>query len=152
MTENESRPQGGALAGNGLIVVALVMTGAAFIYREAPLLPSRPSSSEMAIREAAPQADARLWQDPFSAIAQARNAKSECTRALPAGSSPKLDADTIPLVVTVSGGPNYDDSEYRRRLRYAVIAGLDRAGFRPHDPRHLGYFSSIFLRIRWLMA
>ena len=38
------------------------------------------------------------------------------------------------------GAPYSDDAEQRRRARYAVLAGLERAGFVPRDSRHIGNF------------
>jgi hypothetical protein len=40
----------------------------------------------------------------------------------------------------VSGAPYPEDDEQRRRSRYSVLAGLERAGFAPKDARHIGYF------------
>jgi hypothetical protein len=42
--------------------------------------------------------------------------------------------------VTVSGAPYFEEAEQRRRTRYAVLAGLERARFVPRDARHIDYF------------
>src|SRR6202040_521739 len=47
---------------------------------------------------------------------------------------------TLVLGITVPGAPYPEDVERRRRTRYAVLAGLERAGFAPKDRRHIGYF------------
>lgn len=44
------------------------------------------------------------------------------------------------LGTMVSGGPYPDSAEFRRRARYAVLAGLSSMGFVPDDAEHLGYF------------
>ena len=44
------------------------------------------------------------------------------------------------LGVTVPGLPYQEDAERRRRTRYVVLAGLERAGFVPKDARHIDYF------------
>ena len=44
------------------------------------------------------------------------------------------------LGVMMSDAPYAEDSEHRRRTRYAVLAGLERKGFAPKDARHLTYF------------
>ena len=44
------------------------------------------------------------------------------------------------LGITVPGAPYPEDVERRRRTRYAVLAGLEQAGFGPEDRRHIGYF------------
>lgn len=50
------------------------------------------------------------------------------------------DKETLVLGVTASGAPFSEDAEQRRRTRYAVLAGLERAGFVPRDARRIGYF------------
>ena len=42
--------------------------------------------------------------------------------------------------MTLPGAPYMEDGEVRRRTRYAVSSGLERAGFVPEDEHHLGYF------------
>ena len=44
------------------------------------------------------------------------------------------------MIASVSGAPYSEDNEYRRRLRYAILAGLSRQGSVPRDPEHLGFF------------
>ena len=44
------------------------------------------------------------------------------------------------VVAPVSGAPYSEDHELRRRQRYAIVAGLERQGFVPRDPEHLGFF------------
>jgi len=39
----------------------------------------------------------------------------------------------------VSGGPYFEDTEGRRRARYAVVTALLNAGWRPSDEDKLGY-------------
>lgn len=146
----DNKPQSGNLTSNSLIVAALVATGTAFIYRDAPLLPSRPTLEETQLHQhmGAQDVDARLWQDPFGAIAPKTNNGSDekaeaCSRPEDDKSHckpPELTANDIAFAVTVSGAPFYEDAEFRRRLRYAVLAGLARGGFSPIDSRHLGYY------------
>ena len=98
--------------------------------------------------------DSRLWQDPFAAIAD-KLAKStdlkpencdekleiidHCVSPLSAASDP-ASPPPIVIVASVSGAPYSEDHEFRRRIRYAIGAGLDRQGFVPRDPEHLGFF------------
>ena len=42
--------------------------------------------------------------------------------------------------VTIPGAPYTEDSELRRRLRYAIVAALNVTGYAPEDSEHLGYF------------
>ncbi len=44
------------------------------------------------------------------------------------------------IVASVSGSPYSEDHEWRRRQRYAILAGLEHQGFFPTDPDHLGFF------------
>jgi hypothetical protein len=150
------RPQLSGLKGRtpgSVIFVALVSTGFYFFHREAPLLGSRPAVTEASFPErAAPQTiDARLWQDPFAAVAKRldklgkRDLEQQCQKKPSddsACNSPltEKDKETLVLGVTVSGAPYFEDAEHRRRTRYAVLAGLERHGFAPSDSRHIEYF------------
>jgi hypothetical protein len=51
-----------------------------------------------------------------------------------------LNSPPVVLIASTSGAPYSEDHEYRRRLRYAILAGLSREGFVPRDPQHLGFF------------
>ena len=149
---NDEKP-GTNLASGSVIFVALVATGTYLFHREAPLLGSRPAVTEASFPErAAPQTiDARLWQDPFAAVAKRldklgkRDLEQQCQKKPSddsACNSPltERDKETLVLGVTVSGAPFSEDAEQRRRTRYAVLAGLERAGFVPRDARRIGYF------------
>jgi hypothetical protein len=113
---------------------------------------TRPSAEAYLEEHAVPQQiEARLWQDPIGAVDESRQksgaweADQDCkfNPGLEAGHF-KLPLNTAhhPMVlgVTVSGAPYPEDVERRRRTRYAVLAGLERAGFAPEDRRHIGYF------------
>jgi hypothetical protein len=138
-------------------MAALLVAGAFFISN-APLETSRPALAEPQLKRsgAAQDVDARLWQDPFGAVAKAR----EQTLDEPDG----LKADIalhdeqafsdelrrlamlagrgggVVLAVMMSGGPYAEQVESRRRTRYAVLSGLKARGFVPTDNEHLGYF------------
>lgn len=45
------------------------------------------------------------------------------------------------LGVMVPGGPYTEDAEFRRRTRYAVLAGLEASGYKPDDADKLGFFT-----------
>jgi hypothetical protein len=115
--------------------------------------------------------EARLWEDPLGAAATAKagddleaaaNAGRKSTEPRPppnpdAGAAP-LDHTTnrlrsllkdnvehvenvLVLGAMVPGAPYADDIETRRRIRYAVLAGLHRASFVPVNSEHVGYIS-----------
>lgn len=141
----------------GLIAVALLALGVFFVAR-APLDSSRPVPAPLPMQwdEPAQDVDARLWQDPFEAIAKARDAARKAgvkeaddgrLRHPPLfGAEPPRPGDpggsreAIVLAVMVPGGPYSEQSESRRRIRYAVLAGLGARGFIPSDGEHIGWF------------
>jgi hypothetical protein len=126
--------------------------GVYYFHHEAPLVDLRPAAEAPIEERTAPQTvDARLWQDPFAAIQKSleksgnQDPVQKCLGALSDDSRCKspLDAEdkeTLVLAVTVPGTPYQEDAERRRRTRYAVLAGLERAGFVPKDARHIDYF------------
>jgi hypothetical protein len=139
------------LASSSVVLVALVATGTYFFHKEAPLVDLRPTDSSIQ-EQAVPQTiDARLWQDPFAAVEKSRDKsdqrelEKQCQQN-PSGNNhckPSLlegGSETLVLGVTVSGAPYQEDAEQRRRTRYAVLAGLERAGFVPRDARHIDFF------------
>jgi hypothetical protein len=132
-------PSSGGLPGGGLILVALLAAGALFISH-APLETRRPSLSDTHLErhEAVQNIDAGLWQDPYSAVANARVQSSRfpgCVRedrerpgekrfadelkrqALAGGESSGGVVVLVVLVVLVSGGPYAEPVESRRRMR-----------------------------------
>jgi hypothetical protein len=157
MASDDKQP-GGNLASSSFFIAALVATGAYFIHHEAPLVGSRPAVTEINIQDPGPihhkSVDARLWQDPFAALGKSLNKSArddlekQCEHH-PKDAvcvSPLMEAhksagdDTMVLGVTMSGAPYAEDSEHRRRTRYAVLAGLERQKFAPTDARHILYF------------
>ncbi len=143
------------LASGSVIVAALAAMGAYYLHREAPLLDSRPAVTEASVepqvRVQEQTTDARLWQDPFAAVAKAldkegkKDPEQRC-QGKASGENPcksplkSSDKGALILGVMVSGAPYPEDAEQRRRTRYSVLAGLERAGFVPKDARHIGYF------------
>src|SRR5262245_43126386 len=69
--DKESR-SGGGPSSSGIIAVVMLTAGILFI-REVPLETTRLPVNEPRIRQGGGQdVDARLWQDPFGAVARAR--------------------------------------------------------------------------------
>jgi len=79
--------------------------------------------------------EARLWEDPLSAVAAALQGKEPPATA----ETLTTDSSTLVLAVMVSGAPYVEDIETRRRERYAVLAGLYRSGLIPSNADHIGY-------------
>ncbi|HEX2825150.1 MAG TPA: hypothetical protein VHP37_02275 [Burkholderiales bacterium] len=122
--------------------------------QQLPLEVTRPSPSHV-LREGYPtlqKVPARLWEDPFDAIAgqTRRGGEQSAGKARPretlltdvSSEIEKLGrkAQCVSIMpVTVFGGPFGEYSEVRRRTRHAVVSGLLRSGFSALDEDHLGY-------------
>lgn len=147
----------GGVPGGGLLVIALLAAGA-FVATKPPLESSRPSAGEtrVEIRVAAQDTDARLWQDPFGAVSKARersdkpvdaagkdrarHSEMRFTEELARRAGQAGEGGVFVVAVMLYGGPYAEQVESRRRMRYAVLAGLQSRGFYPSDNEHLGYF------------
>ena len=91
--------------------------------------------------------EARLWEDPLSAVALERGGErpkhtdaahpiERLLQSMNRGSG----AHILVIGVFVTGAPYPEAIESRRRMRYAVLAGLHREGFAPENAEHIGYF------------
>jgi hypothetical protein len=142
------------LGGNGLVLLLLAAAGTYFVTHQVPLEGNRPPTSETYIREQGRVQDveSRLWQDPFAAVAE-RLAKAELTpekcKNDPNGEladhcrsplSRHFDAPPIVVVASVSGAPYSEDHEFRRRARYAILAGFSQEGLTPENPQRIGFY------------
>jgi hypothetical protein len=134
-----------------LIALALGALGL-FAFNKRPLQDTRPAEPPAPIYWHGPveiqDIEARLWEDPLAAVARVRAADpahdvSERHTPLYLQSvlaAQKSLTNVLALGVFVSGAPYAEDIETRRRARYAVLAGLHRAGFVPQNAEHVGYF------------
>ena len=164
MSEDDKKsPQG--FGANSAIFVALFATGAYLYTQQAPLTVTRPPPMELRLEEKLHTQDveARLWQDPFDTVAREikkadPEEKKECRDAWAAKKAPKMplhchsplvNEDGIPrselggariMAVTAPGTSYFEDSETRRRLRYAVLSGLHLEGYEPRNEQYIGYF------------
>ncbi len=150
------------LGGGGLVIVALLLGGALVVNR-APLESGRPESRPTPLeqRQAVQDIDARLWQDPFDAVAKAREKALKTDAALAEDkkerrspqrlvdaiqrrqitlASPGQDGDVTVAAIMLANGTYAETVESRLRTRYAVLAGLKARGFVPDDNEHLGYY------------
>jgi hypothetical protein len=140
---------GSNLANGSIFIAVLATAGIYFFNHQAPLVDLRPVATDARMQPQAPTrtVEARLWQDPIAAVEKSRdkqNPQQQCQEASSDGpcKSPLAvgEKDARVLAVTVRGGSYQEDAEQRRRARYAVLAGLERAGFVPMDARHINYF------------
>jgi hypothetical protein len=136
---------------NSAIVIALLSAVALAFGHSAPLQDARPSSKEPQIHETVnvQSVEARLWQDPFTAVAKARERQpvGSTESDLAAHRNPiseqigLLGENEFPeiIIATVSAAPYPEAEEDRRRMRYAIVSGLDVMNFVPSDWEHIGY-------------
>src|SRR5262245_52553006 len=137
-----------------LLAVALVAAGV--LVKNVPLESARPSSDDLtAARPVGTQdVEARLWQDPLAVRAAAvPNGTDVRKRHKFADEDPTHKPDSLVTQVELArgttgfelvgamvvGGTHGEESEARRRTRYAIIQGLQARGWHPDDPSHIGY-------------
>ena len=152
--DKESRS--GGPSPSGILAIVMLAAGVLFI-REVPLETTRPQANEPRIQQVVGQdVDARLWQDPFGAVARARKEVGSPGSDAIKNTNLRHDAQNLQKEIVVQmlrsgrtvemfavmlpGGPYSDDVETRRRVRYAVLAGLNASRLVPVDGEHLGYF------------
>jgi hypothetical protein len=153
----QSTPSPPNIGGNGFIWIALVAATTLFLPREVPLEGSRPPTGQQVIVEPIDlqDIDARLWQDPFAAVNDALtkspDLKPNACNPTPLNGEPLAEAKnhcrapepkpgTRILVMSVDVSPNSDSDEFRRRARYAALAGLSAEGFVPANEEHIGFY------------
>jgi hypothetical protein len=109
-----------------------------------------------------PPVESRLWEDPFAALVRHRAKLKELCSAAAGGQAvdPRCTrgertaqafrdeftpgaANLTVLAAMVPGAQFVGVEEARRRVRYAVLAGLQAEGFVPQDSEHMG-----LLRVR----
>ena len=153
----------GGLPVTGWLALVLAVVGV-IVWKQAPLDPKRNTTGEVSgvqVR-ALQDVNARLWEDPFSAVARYKRESAAAKPAVPAGNGGK-DADALRslqtvceklvagtakgglrlhvLATMVSNAPYSDGEERRRRTRYAVESALSVAHFVPENADHLGFFT-----------
>ncbi len=117
------------------------------IFTPWPLIGARPDQPVAGVDSVGvQQAEARLWQDPFSAVTRhqdkhpgdghtldwlSEQARNKC------GASE--DCTVATLGILLPGSPYVGAEEFRRRIRYAVVSALGAAGYAPEDAEHIGY-------------
>lgn len=129
----------------GIVVAGVAALSALYVALQPPALVSnRPQVAEYPGHEivAGQNIDARLWQDPFDAVA--RDIEAGDDHIPSPGNEPLLTGsqDGLAIAVTLPGAPFPEVAETRRRLRYAVLAAMHFRGFMPEDESRIGYFNS----------
>ena len=166
---SDDKKAGAGVSSTGIFWLVLLGAGAIFL-KEVPWQGARPAGAEIKAYaiSARQDVDARLWQDPIGAVGRAlEEVRKRRKDSLPDNSkttslevegpgtvnphTPEAVAkeverrlcaqrDILLVGVMVAGGPYPEWAEFRRRARYAVLAGLSGTAFAPEDELHLGYF------------
>ena len=137
----------------GLAVVALFLTTTFLGPQGFELLRQAENDTAKRPHRVEPPVEARLWEDPLTALARYRErcADGGSTAAQRTGPScrPPSDANGLkdlfgedPKGLTViaamlPGAALVGAEETRRRTRYAVLAGLNTEGYVPDDSEHM---------------
>lgn len=138
----------------GAVLVSLAIS--TFVLQRQPFVDARPASPPVVTQ---PPIDARLWQDPFDALARYRElaagAKEKATPSSSGDACPdrantfakpigqagfgpegKPPAPKV-MVALVRGAAYADEVELRRRIRYALLAGFKTSRRVPLDEGHI---------------
>jgi hypothetical protein len=119
------------LPGSALLV-SLVLS--ALALNKAPFLDSRPVGFDF---QSQLPIEARLWQDPFDALERHRKKlKAEQAPSSPCSLPVPGKAGTL-IVALVKDGAFAENVEDRRRMRYALLAGMKNARMVPEDEEHV---------------
>ena len=151
--ESDQRP---GLA-NLVPLIAIVLTASGIFVKTAPLESKRPGNPDRIkfSRASHQDVEARLWQDPFTVMQQVKKLEqhercreaiedwthhpSVLAKSISRRQRERLQGKVTVLPVMIPGGPYFEDSETRRRARYAVVMALLHLGARPSDEDHIGY-------------
>jgi hypothetical protein len=144
-------------------IAALVAVVGSLLLFVPPLTSSRPDQTDQfqSVRIGYMDTNARLWQDPFSAIDmtpeppgretdakidpskwhQLPDLKTQIDETIQNNRHSEAGKPIWVLPVMVPGGPYPQDTEWRLRTRYALLSGFGSCGFSSRDGEHIGYFS-----------
>ena len=136
-------------------IIVLILGATGIFYFDNPLTSFRPTESIEKPKLMSAAVEARLWQDPISAVRRHRRESKEkdpSANSALFGDEPRILCRKIQkllldegkkiliLPVMVPGGSSVENYETRLRSRYAVLAALDSAGYSPSQSD----------RIRWV--
>lgn len=141
---------------NAVPLIAVVLMASGIVVKTLPLASKRPvEASDAKIVHAGRQdVHARLWEDPFVVMRDVKgnqpaercnDAKNDAahhpgtlTSAVQRALTRQGREVTV-MPVLVPGGPYSQDSESRRRTRYATVMALLQAKWEPDDEEKLGF-------------
>ena len=128
--DKDSKSSSSSLPGNGLMAVLLVVAGV-FLVREVPLETTRQPVNEVRLsqQQDLQDIDARLWQDPYAAVAKAR---AEAAKRDPKNATTSFDADrTLQLRIGIKR--MIEGHEHVEILVVTLLAGPTRRMSRAVD-------------------
>ena len=143
-----------------LSVVALFLSTTFLGQHAYDLMRLGESDTDKRLQRSQPPVEARLWEDPFSALNRyraklkelcagdvgpngVRRADPRCARGEESDADFrqhfKDGAENLTVIAAMLPGAAFIGvEEARRRVRYAVLAGLNAEGFVPEDSEHMG--------------
>ena len=143
-----------------LSVVALFLSTTFLGQHAYDLMRLGESDADKRLQRSQPPVEARLWEDPFSALNRYRAKLKELCDVQPGTNGTKravqscargelegeafrteltADAKSLTVIAVMMPGANFIGvEEARRRVRYAVLAELNAEGFVPDDSEHMG--------------
>ncbi len=134
-----------------IVLLVLAATGGYFGLLS-PLDTARPKAkgNNPLINSTRPESVlSRLWQDPLSAVSTAIASSDDeaegpearlVSRSLLHNDVAQRKHNLLVLPVLVKGGPYPEESERRRRTRYAIVTALHSVGYVPLSNNRIGYF------------
>jgi hypothetical protein len=132
---------------NPIPLMVMLLFAAGVIVPNMPLESGRPGDAEVktSVQLGRQDVQARLWQDPLAAVDRHRKVNGgQLTdghkTAMLAGQIKDKQRVTV-LAVMVFGGAYPQHTEYRRRIRYAVVSALGASAYVPENADGLGYIS-----------
>lgn len=144
------------LLANAVPLIAVVLMASGIVVKTLPLASKRPvEASDAKIAHAGRQdVHARLWDDPFVVMrdVEGKQPAERCKEALAdvmhhpdtlaaavQRALTRQGREVIVMPVLVPGGPYSQDSESRRRTRYATAMALLQDEWEPSDEEKLGF-------------
>jgi hypothetical protein len=149
MAEDKDNGNSGGWFPNFNHLLLVLLAGTLFVS-QTPFHESRPGKTE-AIPHSVHPVHARTWQDPFEEVNKYIEEHKDNTRDLDKletlrdSIKDKASANGLDKIIVVAvmlpGAPYFEDSEIRRRLRYAVLSGFNAAlRYMPDTSEHIYFF------------
>lgn len=150
MSDDKESGKPGGWSPNINQLLLILLAGTLFVSQN-PYHESRPGIPEGSVTSSS-EVKAKPWQDPFEAVEkyiEKHNGSLSLDKGelLQKSIEDKITANDLTninvVAVMLPGDGSFEDSETRRRVRYAVISGFNAAlRYMPEDPSHIHFFIS----------